>query len=179
MTCWKTINLSREYGFHRIVIVSLLTTLITFILLYLPLNLVYSNIPLTEDGLVLFVLTLFIIFPIHKLLHSFPLLVLRKQVKISIERTIFSLPIISVRPKCMLSKPLIITVLITPFVSVTGLMLYGCALFPQYIHYFAIITAVHLGFCVSDFILLKQIIKAPRSCIVEEIENGYDVLINN
>ncbi|MFC4322155.1 DUF3267 domain-containing protein [Litchfieldia salsa] len=179
MTCWKTINLSREYGFHRIVIVSFLTMLMTFILLYLPLNLVYSNIPLTEDGLVLFVLTLLVIFPIHKLLHSFPLIILRKQVKITIERTIFMLPVISVRPKCLLSKPLIMLVLITPFVSVTGFMLYGCALFPQYIHYFTIIIAVHLGICVSDFILLKQLFKAPRACIVEEIDNGYDVLINN
>ncbi|MBD8067723.1 DUF3267 domain-containing protein [Bacillus sp. PS06] len=179
MTCWKTINLSREYGFHRIVIVSLLATLMTFILLYLPLNLLYSNTSLNEDGLLLFILSLFIIFPIHKLLHSVPLLLFRKKVKFSIERSVFSLPLLSVRPNCSLSKPLMITVLLTPFVCVTGLMLYSCALFPEYIHYFSIITAVHLGVCVTDFILLKQFIKAPRSCIVEEIENGYDILINN
>ncbi len=177
MTCWKTINLYREYGFHRIAIVSLITMLLTFILLYLPLNLMYSNIHLNEDGFKFFTITLLLIYPIHKLLHSLPLLLLGKKVQITIERN-HLVPLLSVRPKCMLSKPLFIIVLLTPFIMVTSLMLYGCVIFPQYIHYFSIITAVHLGLCVSDFIYVKQMLLAPKSCIVEDIKDGYDILIN-
>ncbi|WP_078548952.1 DUF3267 domain-containing protein [Litchfieldia alkalitelluris] len=179
MTCWKTINLYKDYGFHRIAIVSFFTMLIAFILLYLPLNLVYSTIHLNEDGLLLFMMTLLLIFPIHKLLHSLPLLFIGKKVKFSIERLFLGFPILSARHECMLTKRMIIIVLLTPFLFITGLMLYACSLFPQNIHYFTIIAAVHLGLCVSDFICLKQVIKAPRSCIVEEIEDGYDILINN
>jgi hypothetical protein len=179
MTCWKTLSLSKQYGVHRITIVSLFTMLLAFILFFLPLNVFYSNTQLHEDGLLLFTTSLLLIFPCHKLLHALPLFLSGKKLTMKIDRESFILPLISVRPNRSSSKYLMIIVLLTPFILITGIMFSACVLFPEYIHYFTIIAAINLGFCVSDFIFIKQLIKAPKSCIIEENGDGYDILINS
>jgi len=179
MTCWRTINLSKDYGFHRMVIVSLMTMLFTFIIFYVPLNLVHSSIKLETDGFFIFILSLLFIFPAHKILHSLPLLLAGKKISIEFSRIAEVIPIFKVSSKERIPKPLILAILLTPFLVITICMLAGCFLSPQYIHYFTIIAAVNLGFCVTDFLLIKHLIRAPKRCVVEEFKDGYDILINS
>ncbi|WP_099362464.1 DUF3267 domain-containing protein [Fredinandcohnia onubensis] len=178
MTCWKTINLSKDYGFHRIVLVSLISMFIAFILFYLPMNLMYSSIKLNEDGSIYFLLALLLIYPLHAALHVLPYWVTGKKLKVTFKWMYGIIPIVSTRSKDALSKPFIIFVMSTPFLLITTLMLGACVAFPVYIHYFSIIAAINFGLCVPDFIYLGQFIKAPRSCTVEEVEDGYDILIH-
>ncbi|MCA1030881.1 DUF3267 domain-containing protein [Bacillus timonensis] len=179
MTCWKTINLSKDYGFHRIALISLITMFFAFILFYLPLNLMFSKIHLHEDGLWLFSIALIFVFPFHKVLHAFPLWMTGKRVKLNFKRLFLFIPVLSTRCQYSLSKRMTMIVLLTPFITITSTMLIACFLFPAYIHYFTIIAAVNLGFCVTDFICLNQFMKAPKACIIEEIEEGYEILIEN
>ncbi|MFS0862516.1 DUF3267 domain-containing protein [Fredinandcohnia sp. 179-A 10B2 NHS] len=178
MTCWKTINLSKDYGFHRITLISFISMFMAFILFYLPLNLMYSSIDLREEGSLFFVLALVLIYPLHELLHIIPFWLSGKRITI-ILKWYGAVPVISTRSKYSLSKPFITGVLLTPCLVLTFLLLGACILFPGYIHYFTIAAAINFGLCVPDFIYLKQIIRAPKSCLIEEIEDGYDILINN
>ncbi|MDF0726907.1 DUF3267 domain-containing protein [Cytobacillus sp. S13-E01] len=179
MTCWRTINLSKDYGFDRIVLMSLLTMFFAFVLFYLPLNLFNSTTNLNEDGVLLFTLGLLFIFPIHKFLHALPLIILRKKVKIHLTQFFLIIPVFSIRPKQTLSKSVTITAITTPFFLITFLMLLASLIFPGYIHYFSILAAINIGLCVSDFICLTQFIHAPKTCLIEEIEDGYTILVEN
>lgn len=179
MTCWKTINLHKDYGFHRITMISFISMLLAFIMFYLPMNLIYSSVKPNGDGVFHFILAVALIYPIHELLHAIPLWLTKKQVKINIRRKYSFVPIVSARSKHSLSKSLVILVLVTPFLFITGAMLIGCILFQSYIHYFTIIAAINFGLSITDFFYLKQFIKAPRSCLVEDIEGGYDILVKN
>lgn len=152
---------------------------IAFILFYLPMNLMYSSIKLKEDGSIYFLLALLLIYPLHASLHVLPFWVTGKKLTVTFKWMYGIIPIVSTRSKHSLSKPFIIFVMGTPFLFITALMLGACVVFPGYIHYFSIIAAINFGLCVPEFIYLGQFIKAPKSCTVEEIEDGYDILIRN
>ncbi|MCH1626801.1 DUF3267 domain-containing protein [Fredinandcohnia quinoae] len=179
MTCWKTINLHKDYGFHRITMISFISMLLAFILFYLPMNLIYSSVEPNGDGILHFLVAIVLIYPIHEILHAIPLWLAKKQVKLNIRRMYFFIPIVSARSKHSLSKSLVIIVLVTPFLFITCVTLLGCVLFQSYIHYFTIIAAINFGLSITDFFYLKQFINAPKSCLVEDIEGGYDILVKN
>ncbi len=141
-------------------------------------NLMYSSIELKENGSIYFLLALLLIYPLHATLHVLPFWLTGKKLKVTFKWVSGIIPVITTRSKSSLSKPFIILVMGTPFLFVTALMLVACIVFPGYIHYFSIIAAVNFGLCVPDLIHLGQFIKAPRSCTVEEIEDGYDILIH-
>ena len=178
MTCWKTFNLSRDYGHHRVTLLSLITMLIAFILLYLPLNLIYSSIYLNEDGALMFLFFLIAIFPLHHFLHAVPLWISRKKVKMKFKRLFFFCPVLSIRCCQSIPKKLSMIVYATPFFIVTSVILSASFMYPEYIHYFSIIGAINLGLCVTDFICINQFIKAPKMCVIEEIDDGFDILLH-
>ncbi|MEH7222680.1 DUF3267 domain-containing protein [Bacillus sp. JJ1566] len=178
MTCWKTINLTKDYGFHRIILISLISMFVAFILFYLPMTFMYSSTGLREDGAIYFLLALLLIYPFHTILHVLPFWITGKKISVTFKWMYGIIPIVSTRSKHPLSKSFIIFVMGTPFLFITILTLGSCIVFPGYIHYFSIIAAINFGLCVPDFIYLGQFIKAPRSCTVEEIDDGYDILIH-
>jgi hypothetical protein len=179
MTCWRTINLSRDYGFHRIVLMSIITMFFTFVLFYIPLNLMHPKAHLNEDGILFFALGLLLVFPIHKLLHGLPLFILRKKFRLTITSYILFMPVLTIRLKETLTKSTIIAALSSPFFLITALMLLGSFMFPGYIHYFSIIAAINLGLCVPDLICLRHFLQAPKTSQIEEVEDGYSILIDN
>ncbi len=152
--------------------------LIAFILFYLPMNLMFSSIDLKADGSIYFFMAVLFLYPLHAFLHVLPFWMTRKKLAFSF-KWMYGIPFISKRSKKSLSKPFMILVMVTPFLFLTTLMIVACMAFPGYIHYFSIVAAINFGLCVPDFIYLSQFIKAPRSCTVEEIEDGYDILIHN
>ncbi|QOR67416.1 DUF3267 domain-containing protein [Cytobacillus suaedae] len=179
MTCWRTINLAKDYGFHRIVLISIITMFFTFVLIYIPLNLMHPNAHLNEDGILFFLTGCLIVFPVHKLLHGLPLFILRKKFKLTASSNILFMPVLTIRLKQTLSKSIIITALIMPFLLITSLMLIGSFMFPGYIHYFSIIAALNLGLCVPDLICLRHVLQAPKTSQIEEVDDGYSILVNN
>lgn len=179
MTCWRTINLAKDYGFHRIVLISIITMFFAFVLIYIPLNLMHPTAHLNEDGILFFLIGLLLVFPIHKLLHGLPLFILRKKFKLTATNHILFMPVLTIRLKETLSKSTIITALCSPFFLITALMLIGSFMFPGYIHYFSIIAAINLGLCVPDLICLRHVLQAPKTSQIEEVDDGYSILVNN
>lgn len=176
MYCWKTINLSRDIGQYRILFISMLTMILVFILTYLPINLLFPKIHLNDRYFLFFMLILVSMIPIHKLLHVIPLVLTGCRVSINIKfYRLF--PAFQLKACDGIKKNRMIISLLTPFLTFTTLFLIGGIYYPAYMHYFSIAMAFHIGICVPDFLLLKHLLFAPKVCLIEEFEDGYEVLV--
>ncbi|MDZ5470202.1 DUF3267 domain-containing protein [Bacillus sp. 31A1R] len=179
MNCWKTINFSKQYGTERLFVLSSLTTLFAFILLYVPVT--YLIIPKNffyDNHFVFFLIGLFLLYPLHKILHFLPVAHLGKIVKKQFEFRLFIFPIINIKVCEPISKNLFIFALLMPFIIINAVLISTCFLLPHYAHYFTILIAFHTGLCVSDFICFKNILTAPRHSFIEENDEGFEILIS-
>ena len=176
MNCWKTINLSKDVGQHRILFISMLTTVFIFILTYLPINLLLPNVHLKDEHFFMFVISLLSMIPIHKLLHAIPLLISGSRVSMKI-KFFYLLPVIQIKTSQSIKKRNMLISLISPFLIVTIVLLLGSMFFPSYVHYFCIAMALHIGICVPDFMISKHILRAPKMSFIEEFDDGYEVLV--
>ncbi|MBZ5750808.1 MULTISPECIES: DUF3267 domain-containing protein [Metabacillus] len=176
MNCWKTINLSKDVGQHRILFISMLTMVFIFILTYLPINLLLPNVHLKDEHFFMFVLLLLSMFPIHKLLHAIPLLISGNRVSMKI-KFFYLLPVIQMKASQSIKKRNMLISLMSPFLILTIALFSGSMFFPDYVHYFCIAMALHIGICVPDFIISKHILLAPKMSFIEEFDDGYEVLV--
>jgi Putative zincin peptidase len=176
MNCWKSINLSKQYGLPRIMILSLLTMLLSFTILYTILSMGITPTKLYDDRYVWLFLGILIIYPLHKLLHYLPLVRHLDKVKWSMGQYKF-FPI-SIRVIDPIQKNLFILALISPFIIITSCLSAGALIFEHYAHYFTILLSLHIGLCVTDFISIKNILGSPNQCFIEENEDGYEILVS-
>jgi hypothetical protein len=177
MNCWKTINISRQYGSQRLFILSSLTMLFSFIILYVPVT--YLSVsPLKSNYFFLLVVSICFMYPIHKLFHFIPIAHLGNRVKRSIEMYGGFMPIIHIRVHEPIRKWTFLFALFFPFFMVGLIIGIGYILFPSYSHYFTILLAYHIGLCVSDFICAKNVLFAPNDSYIEENDEGFEILIN-
>jgi hypothetical protein len=177
LNCWKTVNLSRDIGLHRIVIFSILTTIFSFIAIYLLMSLLFTNVPLKSDGLTFFILAFLLVVPFHKMCHIFPAFVSFKKIKVMIHWK-YLFPLIDTKFCQSLPRWLAIVTIMSPTLVITlPLLLLGVE-FPQYMHYFTILAAYNIGLSITDFIFLSLLLKAPKKSLVENFKGGCDILIH-
>lgn len=177
MNCWKTINLSRDLGNHRLTSFSLLVTIAAFIIMYLPLSIINESITLNDDHMLLFIISLFIIAPIHIACHAIPAWLTLKKAEIKIIKTSYLLPAITIKYVDSLSKSLKIASILAPTLFLTLPLIICAVLFPNYMHYFTMSASFNIGLSVIDFIYLVILIKAPRKCFVDHTNSTFDILI--
>lgn len=175
MNCWKTINISKQYGSKRLFFLSSLTMLFSFIILYVPVTYLTISPPKSNYFFVL-LFSLCLMYPLHKLFHYLPIAHLGNRVKKSIEYGGF-LPIICIRVHEPIKKWTFLSALFFPFIAIGLIILIGFTLFPNYSHYFTILLAYHIGLCVSDFICAKNVLFAPRHSYIEENDDGFEILV--
>ncbi|WP_110929013.1 DUF3267 domain-containing protein [Bacillus massiliglaciei] len=177
MNSLKSINLARQYGQQRIQVLSILTMLISFLLIYTAMSAVLpGNL---HDGLeLIFIIGLFLLYPVHKLLHYIPLLLHYKNFKTSWSIKFMMMPVPKMQVLEPVSKRYYIFALCLPFMLINILLVILMALFTQYAHYFSILLSAHIGLCLSDFIYLKHIISMPQKCYIEKNGKEFDILIN-
>jgi hypothetical protein len=177
MTCWKTINLSKDYGFHRLFFLSFLIAIMAFIVLFLSLQLFFHSKPLEDNGLLYVMLVALLLVPGHQIIHIFALKMVGKKVKTKIKRRgLF--PIITIKHCELLSKPVALLTILAPIMFFSIILLTFSILYPAYIHYVSILVAINIGICVSDLLYSYQILKAPRKCMLEENNGGYDIILH-
>ncbi|OIU73223.1 hypothetical protein BHE18_14255 [Rossellomorea aquimaris] len=176
MHCWKSINLERQFGFYRVFLLSSIIMMMVFSFIYVPITLMYSS-SFYDNHLPGFLLGLISIYPLHKLIHLVPIFPYVKMMRWRWDRKLIFLPIVTLRVNRPISKYLYIAALFAPFLVINGVLLYGCIHFPHYSHYFAILLAFHSGICAIDFIYAKQLLDSPRNALIEENEDGYEILI--
>ncbi|MGM9927194.1 MAG: DUF3267 domain-containing protein [Bacillus sp. (in: firmicutes)] len=176
MYCWKSVTINRQEDMNRILFLSILTMLLSFILLYTIFSFKLNIYIFRDDHVLLFICTLLSLYPAHKALHYLPLLFVYKklQVRPKSVKYMFLFPLIIKEP---ISKRYYIFALLTPFFVISSVLIVCIISFFHYAHYFTILLAIHSGICVSDFIILKTVIASPRKSLVEENEDGFEILI--
>ncbi|KAB2337129.1 DUF3267 domain-containing protein [Cytobacillus depressus] len=178
MNTWKTINFSRQYGSHRLFILSSLTMLLTFIFAYIPAQFLFNAKSFQDNHFGLFLLGLWLIYPIHKLLHYLPIAHQTTKVKKALSMKFGLLPVIHIKVFEPITKWQFIFALFTPFIVINCILIYGCYLFPHYAHYLTILLAFHTGLCLPDFICAKNVLFAPNCSYIEENDDGIEILLH-
>lgn len=178
MNCWRTINIQKQYGTHRVYFLSSLTMLFAFIFLYAPAIYVFVPTTFYDNYFTLLFIALWLMFFVHKFFHLFPLLTLGNKVKKSFMMKYHIIPYIEIRVNEPVPKWLFLLSLLAPFFIINSLLVASCYFFSHYVHYFTILLAYHIGICVSDFISTKNVLSAPNQAYIEENEEGFQILVN-
>ena len=176
MHCLKIINVNRTYGNARMIILSAITFFLTFCFSYVLLGF-YQTQPFTDDGINLFILGLFFIYPLHKFIHYLFLIDYTKNMKIKIRKKYMFLPSIHLKIKKLVPKYRYLCSLIAPFILLSILFILLALSFPTTIHYFSIYIALHCSICLIDLLFVKDIITSPHNSFIEETPKGYEVLV--
>lgn len=176
MHCWKTINVKKEYGFSRLFTFAVLVGMGVFTTFYVLLNSFYST-PLSDRYFFFFFLGILSVYPLHKMFHFLPLIGSRKCLKFILRKQLGMLPGISLHVKEPLAKTRFLLALLTPFVLLNTLIILLSALFPAFIHYFAILLAYHCSLCLTDLIYIRHLLRTPKHALIEETETGFEILV--
>ncbi|MDL4842754.1 DUF3267 domain-containing protein [Aquibacillus rhizosphaerae] len=178
MNCWKTVNVNREVGINRIYLISLLLGLLSFIFLYIPFSIIHQSNNFKDHGIFPLLIGLALLPLVHKLTHILPLILTNKKVKIKWRLKSKFFPVFFLSTKTKMSKQTSIFTLLAPtlFLTIPGLI--SSYLFVDYFAYFLIFTAVNIGLSFTDFIYASKFLSAPRKCIVENDDDGYDILVH-
>lgn len=159
--------------------ISLMTMLLTFIILYVPISYFFVTTTLYDNHFFLFVSGIILIYPIHKLLHYLPIAHLGSKIKKKLEWKYRIYPIIQIRVQEPISKSLFLFALLLPFIAITVMLVCACFLLPHYIHYITILLAYQTGISVSDLVYAYNIIRAPKEALIEENDEGFEILVTN
>ncbi|MBY0123079.1 DUF3267 domain-containing protein [Bacillus sp. S/N-304-OC-R1] len=178
MNSWKTINFSRQYGSQRLFILSSLTMLLTFIFVYVPAQFLFNAYTFYDNYFILFIFGLWLIYPLHKLLHYLPIAHHVNKVKKGLSFRYGFVPKIHVTVFEPISKWQFILALFTPFIVINSMLIFACYIYPHYLHYFTIMLAFHVGLCLPDLICAKNVLFAPNSSYIEEDDDGIQILLH-
>lgn len=159
--------------------ISLMTMLLTFIILYVPISYFFVTTTLYDNHFFLFVSGIILMYPLHKLLHYLPIAHLGSKIRKKLEWKYGIFPLIQIRVQEPISKSLFLFALLLPFTSITVVLVFACFLFPHYIHYITILIAYQTGLSVSDLVYAYSIIRAPKEALIEENDDGFEILVTN
>ncbi|MCP3761600.1 DUF3267 domain-containing protein [Domibacillus sp. A3M-37] len=174
MKCVRTYNFEKNYGYNKLFFVSMMTTMLVFLLAFSFMQSYYSK-PLHANGFSWFAVGILAVYPLHKLIHLFPVLTYRP--KVMWDRKYSVLPVVTVITRSPMPKKRFIVCLSLPFFVMTPLMLAGAMIMPEYLHYFTMTAAFHTGICLLDFLYIKALLSCPKDAIIEEDLDGFEVLL--
>lgn len=176
MHCIKTVNIEYEYGITRIFILASIVFFVSFCLSYCLASFNYVQ-PHRADHLLYFFIALFFIYPIHKLFHILPLVLLRKKLTFNIGIKFLFIPVLHISFTSIIKRNEYLFALLFPnFLLNTALLFFAFTL-KEYAHYFCLLFAYHLALCVMDLMLARNILKAPKNALIEETSKGYEILV--
>ncbi|WP_407272878.1 DUF3267 domain-containing protein [Radiobacillus sp. PE A8.2] len=177
MNCWKTVNVSREFGHNRIYIISLILGLLSFIFLYLPFSMIHHSNSFQDHGVLPLLLGMLALPMMHKMMHILPLIIGNKKIKVKMRMRMRCIPIFSYLTKSKMSKRMSVLALLAPTIFITIPGLIASYIFVEYYAYIILFTSINIGLSFTDFIYAIHMMKAPRKCIIENAKDGYDILI--
>ncbi len=177
MNCWKSINITKEFGSNRVYLMSLLTGLLSFLLLYIPFSMIHGTHSMKDHGFLPLLIVLFFLPSMHRLMHIVPLVLFYKRLKVKFRFRGRMVPTFSYQCKSKLSKQTSIVMALAPTLLMTLPALFMACVFPNYYAYFVLFAAMNIGLSFTDYLYLNQFARAPRRCIIENAKEGYDILI--
>lgn len=176
MHCWKTINVKKEYGSNRLFTFAVIAGMGVFTTFYVFLTFIYTA-PLSDRYFLYFVLAILAVYPLHKIFHFLPLIGSRKCLKFILRKQFGIIPGLSLHIKEPVAKTRFLLSLLTPFVLINSVIILLSALYPAYIHYFAILLAYHCSLCLTDLIYVRHLLRTPKDALIEETDSGFEILV--
>ncbi|WP_259425226.1 DUF3267 domain-containing protein [Bacillus velezensis] len=170
MNCWKTINLIKDYGAVRLLLTAVGFMILFFICNFLAFGLLRPNISLSDGHVFAFCVLLVVTLFVHKVIHVLPMIC--KKRKKEMKMYFMRMPTWKGIPKTTM---LIST--ISPFLFITPLLFYAGLAFPRHAHYFYMISSIHAGYCLPDLLFALHLVKAPKSCLIDQESDGFDILV--
>lgn len=177
MNCWKSINLTKEFGLNRLYIISLLTGLLAFIFLYVPFSILHGDIHVNESGIVPLIIGLIMLPTIHSFMHILPLIMMNKRVKLIYKTKNKALPLFTYHTKAHVTKKASLVVALAPTALITVPGMVASYFFSGFYVYILLFISVHIGISFVDFLYVVYISKAPKRSFIENDNNGFDILI--
>ncbi|WP_026672497.1 DUF3267 domain-containing protein [Alkalihalobacterium bogoriense] len=178
MNCWKSINISRDYGSTRLSLISFSSIIGFFLFFYLLLSSIIPTPPYMEYGVLPLLIGIPVLFIVHKLLHCVPIWMIGKKAKIEWAKT-------NRIPKlfCHIIEPLprnvcLISTLFPVFI-ITFICCVGAYLSPAHLHYFSILASVNFGLSVYDILYAMQVTRAPKEAFISDHKEGFHILIKS
>ncbi|WP_163971340.1 DUF3267 domain-containing protein [Oceanobacillus halotolerans] len=177
MNCWKSINLKKEYGHNRIYLVSFLIGLVSFLVLNVPFSIIHGSVVMNDVGFFFFIIALFFLPTMHSIMHILPLIVMNKRAKLLYNMKLKFVPVFYFYTKAHLKKStsLIVTLAPTLLITIPGLI--ASYVFANSYIYILLLTCVHIAISFTDYLYVLHILKAPKKAIIENGQNGFDILI--
>lgn len=177
MICWKSINLSKEFGLNRLYLISFLIGLVAFILLYVPFSIMNRSVEMDEAGFIPFIITILLLPAIRSCAHLLPLVMLKKQVKPFNRAKNKIIRDLSYSTKRHLSKDISLLVAIAPTILITIPAIIAAYIFPSFSVYILMFASFHIGLSTIDFLYIAHIMKAPKQSVIENRHDGFDILV--
>lgn len=177
MNCWKSVNISHDYGSSRVHLMSIILGLISFLVLYVPFSMYHSVKEIHEHGIYFFVVSLILLPFTHRLTHILPAVMLYKKIQIKFKWKNSVIPMLCYRLGSPLSKFSSIFLALGPSILLTLPLLIMANIFVGYMPYLMLLASFNIALSFTDFLYVHQFFKAPKRCVIEEAKEGYDILI--
>ncbi|WP_249870176.1 DUF3267 domain-containing protein [Oceanobacillus saliphilus] len=177
MNCWKSINITKEIGQTRLVLISSIIGILSFLLLYVPISLFHGTTQINDAGILPLLIGLIMLPSLHSFMNILPLFFMRKRIKIYFTSKVKWYPTFHYYTKTHLSKTESLLVGFAPTLLITIPGLAASFIFTDFYGYILIFTCIHIGITVIDFLFLQHVIKAPKKAFIQNVHDGFDILL--
>ncbi|RKL68535.1 hypothetical protein CR203_00305 [Salipaludibacillus neizhouensis] len=174
MNCLKTVSVESEFGIARLWFLSSIVMLGYFLIFFMIFRTFITTAPLVDLGAISFIVLLIIVLPIHLFLHCLPIWLIGRKATFGFRKNQW--PYFFYSAKAPLSKQMSLLSIGSPAFILTLLSTVSAILFPQFVHYIAMMSALNIGICVYDFLNFKHISTAPKQSLIEEHRDGFYIL---
>ncbi|WP_349409590.1 DUF3267 domain-containing protein [Pseudalkalibacillus sp. SCS-8] len=174
MNCFKSINLTKDYGKLRLGLLSVLFSLTYFIVYFMLFRMFHPETIYMQTGLVPIVLLSILVIPMHTLLHCIPIWLSGHKAWMILADNRFSF---FCRIPGILPKRTALIAVAFPMVVITGIAFAGPLFFPEYLHVFAIISTLNMYLCLKDMIYIFHLWNSPRDSYLEDSPNGFQIIV--
>ncbi|TFB22095.1 DUF3267 domain-containing protein [Filobacillus milosensis] len=179
MTCWKSINVTKELGYNRLVILSTLLGITTFMFMYVPFSIIYQGVTIEAPSIYIVLSSLILLPVLHKLAHAIPLLFTDKEFQFRWSFKYRYFPMLKIKMKSSLSKRTSILTMVAPSLFITLPLMLALVGFPMYFPILILCLALNIGVSLPDWIALAYFTKAPKNSVIEKSRENYDILIKS
>ncbi len=178
MTCWKTINITKEVGQNRLIMLSVFTGIVAFIVFYIPFSMIFQPIDLIEPPLFGVLISLFLLPLMHKLMHVGPLLFTDKEIRLQWNTKYRFILTLKIELNSTLSKKTSVLSMLAPSIVITIPLIITAFFIPEYYPILLMLASVHIGISLHDWLTLISLVYAPKKSIIEKSENEFDILVH-
>ncbi|MBU9712651.1 DUF3267 domain-containing protein [Evansella tamaricis] len=177
MNCWKTISIENDFGKERLWFLSATMMIAYFMFFFVIFRTFVSTATLEDLGILFLLITLIIVIPLHLFLHCLPIWISGKKASFGFRKKQW--PYFYFSTKLPLTKQLIIISTSSPVIVITSASIIASIIYPQWVHYIAMMSALNFGLCIYDIVTIKHLMSAPKESFIEEHGDGYHILYYN